>query len=278
MIHKDRTNHNSPVALVTGASSGFGQCIASELSSWGFRVFGTSRSGQLPNASIESVRLDITNQQSVADCVATVIERAGRVDLLVNNAGQFLVAFVEETTVESARDLMDVNVLGVLRMIQAVVPVMRGRTDGGGAGKIITIGSLGGLISVPGHGVCCASKFALEGLSKSLRMELSQFGISVSLVEPGRYHTNLMAAAKTDERVLPEYDRVRERNAQIIRREIEEAPGPQAVARLVGRVARTRHPKHRYRIGPQSFLSPILKSLFPSWFFEFHVRKTFGLK
>src|SRR6266699_4966570 len=150
------------IALVTGVSSGIGRAIAAVLSGGGFRVFGTLRN---PNETegrfgdVELVRLDLRDDESARSCVRTVIDRAGRVDALVNNAGYTLIGSLEETSIEEAKELFETNFFGVLRMSQAVLPIMREQ----GYGRIAHIGSVAGFLPMPYQGIYAASKHALEG-------------------------------------------------------------------------------------------------------------------
>ena len=177
--------HSEPVtrervALVTGASSGFGALTANRLSEQGWRVFGTSRQEQ-KRSGVEMLRLEVCSQESVYRCVSEVIGAAGRVDLLINNAGTAHLSLVEETPPEDAEALFQTNFFGTVRVTNAVLPGMRER----GGGRVINVGSLAGLVAVPGQAFYAASKHALEGYSESLRYEVEPFGISVSVIEPG---------------------------------------------------------------------------------------------
>src|SRR6266436_8917737 len=148
------------VALVTGVSSGIGWAIATALSGGEFRVFGTMRrpnetEGRL--GDVELVRLDVRDDESVRSCLRTVIDQAGRVDALVNNAGYTLIGSLEETSIEEAKELFETNFFGVLRMTQAVLRFMRDQRSG----RIVNIGSLVGFVPAPYQGIYCASKHAL---------------------------------------------------------------------------------------------------------------------
>ena len=151
--------NESRIALVTGASSGFGEQIARVLSESGFRVFGTSRNPKPDENDWEWVTLDVTSQESIEQCVAEVKEKAGTIDLLVNNAGRSHFSVIEETSVDDARQMFEINFWGVVHLTSAVLPIMREKRSG----KIINVGSLAGLVGTPGQGVYAASKHALEG-------------------------------------------------------------------------------------------------------------------
>src|SRR5258708_23182149 len=178
------------VALVTGASSGFGQATAALLAAQGFQVFGTSRAPLHKEASsVELLPLDVNSETCVQMCVQTILGRTGRIDLLVNNAGFAQAGALEETSLEEARAQFDTNVFGVLSMLKAVLPVMRQQ----GSGQIITVSSLLGIVAMPYLGLYTSSKFALEGMIEGLSHELRPFHIRVSLVEPTFFRTNFDA-------------------------------------------------------------------------------------
>ena len=176
------------VALVTGVSSGIGQATALRLYDLGYRTFGTVREHSQPQpGNIELVRVDVRDRNSVDEGVATVFERAGRIDLLVNSAGAAIIAAAEETTPEEARDLFETNFFGIMRMTQAVLPAMRAQRSG----RIINISSVLGFLPAPFMSVYAATKHAVEGYSESLDHEVRNFGVRVIVVEPGFTRTNL---------------------------------------------------------------------------------------
>src|SRR4051794_40702696 len=157
------------VALVTGASSGIGQAGARALAAAGFQVFGTSRAPAAePDEPFELVALDVRSEASVAEAVGRVLERTGRIDVLVNNAGVSQPGAVEEVSLGQAQAQFDTNLFGVLRVTQGVLPTMRAQ----GSGRIINISSVLGQVAPPYLGVYASSKFAIEGLSEALRGEL----------------------------------------------------------------------------------------------------------
>ena len=179
------------VALVTGASSGIGQATAELLAAHGFTVFGTSRTPIQDKRSYTWLPLDVRSDDSVQAAVQSLLAQAGRIDVLVNNAGYVQFGAIEESSVADAQAQFDTNLFGVIRMVKAVLPVMRQQ----GSGRIINISSIVGHIAAPYGGLYAASKFALEGLSESLSAEVRQFGVSVSLVEPSYVNTPLVTSA-----------------------------------------------------------------------------------
>ncbi|MFN6565309.1 MAG: SDR family NAD(P)-dependent oxidoreductase [Nostoc sp. ChiSLP01] len=169
---------NQKVVLVTGASSGFGQLIAQKLAAVDYCVFGTSRKEHPPSQGVEMLRLDVTSDSSVQSCINGLVTRTKRIDVLVNNAGQIHASMIEETSLEQAKEIFETNFWGVVRVTNAVLPIMRQQRSG----HIINMSSVAGLIGAPGQGFYSASKFALEGYSEALSVELDPFNIQVSLV------------------------------------------------------------------------------------------------
>lgn len=168
------------VVLVTGASTGLGRATADLLAARGCRVYGTSRKpGEARSSSWPMLGLDVCSDTSVADCVGQVLDREGRIDALVNNAGHALVAAVEETGLAQAQAQFETNFFGAMRMMLAVLPAMRQR----GHGRILNVSSVSGVVPVPFLGLYGASKHALEALSESLHYELLGTGILVTLFE-----------------------------------------------------------------------------------------------
>lgn len=238
------------VVLVTGASLGIGKCCAEYLSRKGCRVYGGSRNPGFSSAGVPPVvplRMDVTSDDDVRHAIAQVLDREGRLDVVVNNAGMGIAGAVEDTTVEEAMEQFDVNFFGVLRVCRAVLPVMRKQ----GTGYIINIGSIGGLIAIPFQGLYSASKFALEGLTESLRLETAGLGIRVVLIEPGDHRTsftqNRRRTASSDN---PAYRAPFERAIARMATDEQAGPEPDPIARLVYKLIYMRNPRLRYTVGP----------------------------
>ncbi|MEE8150980.1 MAG: SDR family oxidoreductase [Nitrosomonadaceae bacterium] len=190
----------SKTILITGTSTGFGRDTAETLARSGHKVFASMRdpinknrvhADALQAKGIEVIELDVTNMQSVERAVATVVAKAGRIDVLINNAGVASAGVSEAFTDEQASALFDVNVIGLHRVTRAVLPTFRSQQDG----LIINIGSVLGRVTLPFFGIYGASKFAVEALTDSFRYEVSQFGIDVVLVQPSAYPTELFNSA-----------------------------------------------------------------------------------
>src|SRR6266487_84011 len=196
-----------PVALVTGASSGIGEAAALALADAGFEVVGTSRNASkvAPRDGVTFLDLDVTSNESVATVVGQVIERFGRIDVLVNNAGVGTAGAAEESSVAQAQGVFDVNVFGLIRMTKAVLPHMRAQ----GGGRIINISSVLGLVPQPYMAVYVASKHAIEGYSESLDHEVREHGVRVLLVEPAYTKTGFDANVVQPDAPLPIYDQQR---------------------------------------------------------------------
>jgi len=179
------------VILITGASSGFGRGLAEELHRLGYKVYGTSRNPDKHDVIFNLIKADVQEDNSVKSAVTQVIDKEGKIDVLINNAGVLTIGPLEETSDAEAHSIFETNFFGVLRMTKAVLPLMRERKNG----RIINISSLAGQVPTPGMGMYCASKHALEGYSKTLRLEVESLGIDVTLVEPGEYKTAVLSNA-----------------------------------------------------------------------------------
>src|SRR4029450_6780831 len=263
----------SRVVLITGASYGIGRATAELLASRGYRVFGGVRAPATtrPLVGVEFVPLDVRDDTSIKACVEMVRGRAGRIDVLINNAGINLVGAVEETSIGQAQALFDTNVIGVLRMIQAVLPGMRRQ----GSGQIFNISSILGFIPAPFMGVYASTKHAIEGLSESLDHEVRAFGIRVVLIEPPYTRTNLDANATQAEGRIDAYAPQRRRTAAAITRNTNTAPEPKVVAEEVLRAIEGPY-RMRRPIGQAALLS-WLRRLLPARLFEPSLRKAFAL-
>jgi NAD(P)-dependent dehydrogenase (short-subunit alcohol dehydrogenase family) len=264
------------VALVTGVSSGIGQAIAALLSGRGFQVFGTMRK---PNETkgrlgdVELVRLDVRDEESVRSCLRAVLDQAGRIDALVNNAGYALLGSSEETSIEEAKALFETNFFGVLRMTQAALPIMREQRSG----RIVNISSVVGFLPAPYMGIYAASKHALEGYSESLDHEVRQFGIRVSVIEPGFTRTNLGQHGQRAGQPLVAYDSERNRVLDTIRESIAKGEDPGRVASVVLEALTDCSPRLRYQAGRDAKFLSRVRNWAPAKFLDKGLRKQFGL-
>jgi NAD(P)-dependent dehydrogenase (short-subunit alcohol dehydrogenase family) len=278
MTSANGSDSSRKAVLVTGASSGIGRAIAQHLVTQGWRVFGTSRGERpaKPPAGVEMITLDVDDDASVTRGVALVLERAGRLDAVINNAGSAIMGAVEDTSLDEARAQMETNFFGVLRICRAVLPVMRRKKRG----HIVNISSLSGVFGTPFSGLYSASKFAVEGMSEALRFETRKLGIRVVLIEPGDHRSALAATRRTVKAAITNaaYRDAFARFKANQEKDEANAPPPDAVAKLVAKVLADLYPKPRYTVGllGQRIVVP-LRRLLPGKLFEAIVGKAIGL-
>ena len=240
------------VVLITGASSGIGAACAARLAADGHRVFGTTRGAEPPEAAgIAWLTLDVRDTASVERGVREVVDAAGRIDVLVNNAGIGIAGAVEDTTPEDLLRQLDTNLLGPLRLVRATAKHMREQ----GAGRIVQISSLAGRIGVPFQGAYSASKFALEGLSEALKREVEHFGIKVAIIEPGFFQTTVSDNAYRVGTDTPPYDALEQAWQEAAERlRGGEAPGPEAVVHAIADVVESDAPAFRTPVGDDAVM------------------------
>lgn len=242
------------IALVTGASSGIGMMTARELAGNGYTVYAAARRlekmNELKKDGIKPVLLDLTKEDSMVQCVQGILSEAGRIDVLVNNAGYGSYGAIEDVPMEEARRQFDVNLFGMARMIQLVTPSMRDNHYG----KIVNISSMGGKIWTKFGGWYHATKFAVEGFSDCLRMELEPFGIDVVVVEPGGIKTDwgIIAANNLKETAKGgAYESYANKAADGM---IKNYSGnmltsPEVIAKTIRKAVMKKRPRTRYLIG-----------------------------
>src|SRR5262245_6884635 len=263
------------VVLVTGASSGVGRATAELLARNGYRVFGTSRKpdGTSEPSAVTMLPLDVRSDDSVAACLSAIAGQTGLLDILVNNAGYELAGAAEELSLEETKAQFETNFFGVIRMVKAVLPLMRRQRRG----QLISVTSLAGVSAIPFMGVYSATKFALEGYGEALRHEVSPFNIRVSLIEVGFLRTPMADHRQTATRQIAEYDPWRQRAFDAVRASEKKAPGPELVAETVLKIAASRTPRLRYVIGQQAKLATRLRRFLPESAYALGVRRTFRL-
>ncbi len=269
------TKRNLGVALVTGASSGIGEATAVGLARAGFKVFGTSRrTAAAGQRSFEMLTLDVTSDESVEAVVREVIKRAGRIDLLVNNAGFGVApAAAEESSLDQARAIFDTNFFGIVRMVRAVVPHMREQRGG----RIINIGSVVGFLPMPYMALYSATKHAAAGYSESLDHELRTMGIRVSVVEPAYINTPFDLNLMKPDAPLEVYREVRATVEKRLQEVLVGADGPGVVAEMVVKAAQADHPKIHYAPGLARRMS-LMRRFAPASVLDAGVRKDLRLK
>ena len=262
------------IALVTGVSSGIGWETARLLAERGARTFGTVRDLRRANPidRVELIAMDVNDEMSVTEAVRSVLEKAGKIDILINNAGYSLAGGLEETSVEEARQLFETNFFGVLSVTQAVLPSMRRN----GYGRIVNISSMLGLLPGPYRGIYAASKHALEGYTETLDHEVRAFGIRAVLVEPMYTKTKIAKNEKRVQAAIPAYADQKQRVAEIIEQETANGDAPYDVAEVVYDAASAKSPRLRYPVGEGVMLSRFRRFV-PSRIFESVFRKRFQL-
>ena len=278
----DRKHREATVVLITGATSGIGQACAQHLARRGYQVFGTGRRAPFPPRSTPEgspvlIHMDVTQDESVRRAVDYIVERAGRIDVLVNNAGYSLAGAVEDTSIEEAKAQFETNFFGVHRVCRAVLPVMRAQ----GSGLIVNIGSIAGVIALPFQPFYSATKFALAGFTEALSHEVRPFGIRVTLIAPGDIRTSVTenrvrAAAWTSDSPYASYAK---RALEIQERDERHGGSPEEVAILLERIVRAHNPAPHYRVGPFfERVAAVLKGVVPARFFHWAVGKYYGLR
>jgi len=262
------------IALVTGVSSGIGWETARLLAERGASTFGTVRDLRRTNpiARVELIAMDVNDEMSVTEAVGSVLEKAGKIDILINNAGYSLAGGLEETSVTEAQQLFETNFFGVLRVTQAVLPSMRQN----GHGRIVNISSMLGLLPGPYRGIYAASKHALEGYTETLDHEVRAFGIRAVLVEPMYTKTKIAKNEKRVQATIPSYADQKQRVTEIIEQETANGDAPYDVAEVVCDAASAKSPRLRYPVGEGVMLSRFRRFV-PSRIFESVFRKRFQL-
>ena len=262
-------NNIQKVVLITGATSGIGRATAVYLATKGYTVFGTYRS-VIPEGNFDFVflKMDVRDEISIQKAVDHIIEKTGRIDVLINNAGLGTLGSLEDTSLEEARAVFETNVFGVHGMCRAVLPTMRAQNQG----TILNITSIAGQVALPYRGIYNSTKFAVEGFSEALSMELNPFNINVIIVRPGDYKTNIDNNRKIAEKALEKssayYESFNRANF-LIKEEIKVAWTTDKIAIDIERILRKKHPKLHYTSAPLiQQLSIPLHWILPSRLFE----------
>ena len=264
---------------MTGASSGIGQAIVQRLSQEKIQdgnkylVFGSARKPELvtPIEGVTFVALDVTRDTSVNDCIETIIQQAGRLDVLINNAGVTLHGAVEETEIDEAKWLFETNFFGVVRMIRKALPYMRSQQSG----LMINVGSVAGFLPKPYEAMYSAAKHALAGFTESLFYEIAPFGIHTVLLEPGFIRTRLDQNAHTVTASISIYQKPREITLSNLQSDIAQGTKSEEVANLVKKIMEIHHPKFRYLIGSDAHRVSWLRKLLPNSLFAWGLKKRF---
>ncbi len=258
----------SKIILITGISSGFGKHTAKLLADEGHIVYGTVRKETLTDAKVHQLRMDLTDIESIRKAVAEILEKEGKIDVLINNAGMHSGGPIETSSIENIKLQMDTNFLGMVYMTREVLPIMRKQ----GGGKIINFSSIGGLMGLPFQAFYSAGKFAIEGFSEALRMEVKQFNIKVILINPGDFHTNNSMNRRNYLATTGTNDPYQEQFVKTLAViEKDEANGwkPEVLARKIVKIVECKNPRQRYIIASfEQKLAAALKYILPGKLFR----------
>lgn len=273
------TDNDRKVILITGASSGIGYDAVRRLSGQGHKVYGAARRVELieplRECGVIPVRMDVTDDESMDLGVQGIIEAEGRIDVLVNNAGYGYMGAIENVTIDEARRQLEVNLFGLARLTQLVLPYMRKQHSG----RIINISSVAGKAVIMFGGWYNVSKYSVEALSDALRMEVKPFGIDVSIIEPGGIKTDWGLIAADNLEISSRDSAYRDsgmRMAALLRKGYTSnlLSDPERVAKAIARAVNAKRPRIRYRLGAGSGLIVILHALLPARWWDWIMRST----
>jgi NAD(P)-dependent dehydrogenase (short-subunit alcohol dehydrogenase family) len=267
------------VVLITGASSGIGKACAEYLAAKGLTVYGTSRKDTTDTSisHLRMLKMDVTDALSVKKGIDLIVSEQGHLDVVVNNAGMGIGGAIELATPEEIKLQMDTNFMGMANVCSAALPYLRQS----GGGKIINLSSLGGVMGIPFQGFYAASKFAIEGYSEALSLEVYPFHIKVVLIEPGDFNTgftsNRIISEKTQHSVV--YGTQFSKTMSIIEKEETGGSNPLKIAKLMYRIIRSTRPKFRYKTG--NFVQTNFaraKKFIPARIYQFLLRFFYNMK
>ena len=266
------------VILITGISSGFGKQIARLLAEKGHIVYGTVRKENGSENQVNYLKMDLMDYDSIKLAVNTVLEKEGRIDILINNAGMHTGGPIETSPTENIKLQMDTNFIGMANLTREVLPVMRKQ----GGGTIINFSSIGGLMGLPFQAFYSAGKFAIEGFSEALRMEVKQFNIRIVLINPGDFHTSNSAnrrnfLAPTD--INDPYNEQFEKTLSIIEKDESNGWEPVVLARKIVQIVECKNPHQRYIIASfEQKLAVVLKHILPGKLFRMILEDHYKIK
>ena len=263
------------VVLITGISSGFGKEMSKKLTLDGHAVYGTIRSKCEVFPGVKTLNVELAESDSIYKAVDKIIEEQGRIDVLINNAGMHSGGPLEDSPIEQFRAQMDVNYFGWVHTIKAVLPHMRKQHSG----LIINISSIGGITGIPFQGVYTASKFAVEGMSVALRMEVKAFGIKVVVVNPGDFKTRNVETRIVSLAEDSPYAEQFAKSLQIIERDESGGKDPVILANRISKIVNKRKPRQRYVVGsPIQKLAAKLKCYLPERIFDKIIASHYDIK
>jgi short-subunit dehydrogenase len=263
------------VVLITGASSGIGKVTAEFLSDKGYKVYGTYRSPKQGNQPFSLIHLDLNDVNTIENAIKMVIEKEGRIDVLINNAGTGITGSIEDTPTEEMRKAFDTNFFGTIDVIKTVLPQMRKQ----GSGLIINLTSIAGYMGLPFRGVYSSSKSALERVTESIRMEVKNFGIIITNIAPGDFNTNI-AVNRYHTPVFEDsaYKEVYQKNLDLMNAHVNDGGDPIQIAKKIYKVINKKNPKIHYKVG--SFIeefSIVLKQVLPNKLYEYLIMKYYNM-
>jgi NAD(P)-dependent dehydrogenase (short-subunit alcohol dehydrogenase family) len=266
------------IILITGISSGFGKQTAELLAAAGHTVYGTVRRDVEISSAVKGLKLDLTNSDSLSQTVQTIIQKEGRIDVLINNAGMHTGGPIETSPLENIKLQMDTNFIGMVNLTREVLPVMRKQ----GGGTIINFSSIGGLMGLPFQAFYSAGKFAIEGFSEALRMEVKQFNINIVLINPGDFHTNnsanrrnFLAPTDTNDPYHEQYMKT----LAIIEKDESNGWEPIALAKKLVKIVENKNPRQRYIIASfEQKLAVSLKYILPGKLFSMILEDHYKIK
>lgn len=259
------------VALVTGVSSGIGKETAKSLVKNGYVVYGASRRfgmmNELKDIGVKLLLLDLADETSIANGVAEILKNEMRIDVIINNAGYGSYGALEDVPISEAKHQFEVNIFGLARLTQLVIPSMRQQNSG----KIINISSIGGSFGEPHGAWYHASKYALEGLSDSLRMELKQFGIDVVIIKPGAVLTEWSSIARQNLLKISgntAYKDLAQKHAKMLSNADKNGSSPKVVAETIIKAVKLNNPKTRYTTGSGARTALLLRRILSDRIFD----------
>jgi len=267
------------VALVTGSSSGIGYETSLSLAREGYFTYATMRNlkkeeaikkiAEEENLPLKVIELDVDNEDSVQNAVKTIIDEKQRIDVLVNNAGWGIWGTAEDVSIEEFRAQFETNFFSVVRMIQKVAPIMRKQRTG----DIVNISSIAGRIGFPVSTAYISSKFAIEGLSESLRYELGPFGVDIIIIEPGVIKTNFFDSMKTAKKADDAYKEITEKVISGVKMMAEMGTPPKEVANVIIKSLKDEKPLPRYVVGNDAAMFLEAKKMKTDIEFENYLKK-----
>jgi NAD(P)-dependent dehydrogenase (short-subunit alcohol dehydrogenase family) len=279
---QDRPNYNKKVAVVTGSSSGIGLETALLLARSGFQTYSTMRNlkkskniteiANIENLPLTVIQLDVNDDRSVKDAISQIVAENERIDVLINNAGYGLFSPLEDVTLEQVKEQFETNFFGVVRVTSEVLPIMRKQRKG----TIVNVSSVAGKVGTPVLSAYAATKFALEGLSESMRYELKEWGINIVIIEPGAIRTKVFENVKTGDirsRSESPYADLIERASKGFGKMMDNSSSPKLVAETILNAITSKEPEIRYLVGEDAeYIMKIRKNStdkeFENWMHE----------